>query len=682
MIYYKEYKPHKYNIEKNYDTTIYSFDIETTSYLILDGKIYRGVDYLLFSENDKARCIKQACMYIWMLSVNDVVYYGRKWSELVEFFTILDEYIDAKKIIFIHNLGFEFQFLKSVFRIENVVARKSRKPMSAKLLDYNITLRCTLYMTNCKLEELPKVYNLNVKKLVGNLDYGLLRHSKTKLSEKELEYCENDCLVLFYYINFMLTIYKRLDKIPLTSTGQVRRELRSIVLKNYNYRRKVSRAVNNDPHIYNMLNDAFMGGYTHANYIYTDTIVENITSFDFASSYPYCMVCYKFPMNEFRVCHIKKARDMLKGFAYLLRVIFYNINSKYDNNFISASRCKKIKGAFYDNGRIIKAEMIEITLTDIDFKLILESYNISNYEIIESYYSLYNYLPKEIINFILDKYVLKTKYKGIKEKELIYNLEKARFNGIYGMSVTRTIADKVIYEDKWEEIPLSNEEIIDTLNKEKKIGFQSFAWGVWVTAIARKNLIENIMKLDKYSIYSDTDSIKLLSGFDMSIIDSYNEKVKKRLKFTSEVLNINYEKFSPLDIKGNNHPLGVFEKDNEYKSFITQGAKKYAYKDMNDEINITVAGVPKKASKALKDLNEFRDNFVFSYEYTNKHFIEYNDNQIVVEMIDYQGNKCIIDDKSGAGLYPCEYELGKSLDYIELITDKHSKYSKYDEENT
>ena len=679
MKYYKEYKIHDYKIENGYDNTIYSFDIETTSYLLLNGEILPASHYLKLDESDKALALKQSCMYIWMLSINDQVYYGREWCELVEFISYLDELIDAKKQIFIHNLSFEFQFLKSVFKIESVMARKKRKPMTVKLLDYNVTLRCTLFMTNCKLEKVSEVYNLPVKKLSGNLNYDLLRHSKTKLTDKELSYCENDCLVIYEYIKFMLTIYKKIEKIPITSTGQVRRELREKVLKNYNYRKKVSRAVNTNPHVYNLLNDCFMGGYTHANYIYADIIINNVTSFDFASSYPYCMTCFKMPMTEFKECHIRKKKDMLKGFAYLMRVIFYHINSKYDNTFLSGSRCKSIKGAVYDNGRIIKAEYVEIVVTDIDFNIILDWYQVSNYEIVESYYSLYNYLPKEIINFILDKYVMKTKYKNVEGKELIYNLEKAKFNSIYGMSVTRTIADKVEYEDEWKEIPLTNNEIIDLLEKEKKTGFQSFAWGCWITSRARKNLCENIMKLDKWCIYCDTDSIKLIEGFDISIINNYNEKVKKRLKFTSDILNIDYQKFSPVDIKGKEHPLGLFEKDNFYKSFITQGAKKYAYIDEDDKIHITVSGVPKDASVELRSLDDFRDNFVFHYEYTNKHFIEYNDEQIEVELTDYQGNIFLVSDKSGASLFPCEYELGKSLDYIELITDKHSKYSVYEE---
>ena len=72
-----------------------------------------------------------------------------------------------------------------------------------------------------------------------------------------------------------------------------------------------------------------------------------------------------------------------------------------------------------------------------------------------------------------------------------------------GMSVTNMIRDEVIYDnDKdWDEKPLSNEEIQQKLNQEKKKAFLSFSYGVWVTAYARNNLLRNLIKLDKYVIY-------------------------------------------------------------------------------------------------------------------------------------------------------------------------------------
>lgn len=84
-------------------------------------------------------------------------------------------------------------------------------------------------------------------------------------------------------------------------------------------------------------------GYTHANWLYTDEIQKNITSWDFTSSYPYILVTHQFPSTEFLKCNIKKREQMIKKFAYILVVKFKNINCKYYNTFISESKCRYVK---------------------------------------------------------------------------------------------------------------------------------------------------------------------------------------------------------------------------------------------------------------------------------------------------------------------------------------------------
>ena len=198
-------------------------------------------------------------MYIWMFSINEEVYYGRTWEELKSFLMRLDYYNNSKKIVFIHNLAFEFQYLKSIFRFKNVVARKKHKVMKCELEDYNIEIRCTYQMSNCALKQLPKIFMLPVEKKIGDLDYTLLRTPATKLTEKELGYCEYDCLVIYYYIKRELETYGRVDKIPLTSTGHVRRELKERISEDWDYKRKVKKSININPHIYNLLQEAFAG---------------------------------------------------------------------------------------------------------------------------------------------------------------------------------------------------------------------------------------------------------------------------------------------------------------------------------------------------------------------------------------------------------------------------------------
>ena len=517
MLYYKEYRGHNYNLinKRNpFDDTIYTFDIETTSYLKLNNKIYKALDYEQFNEEDKEKCEKKSLMYIWMLGINDVVYYGRTWLELDDFLCNISAVSEGRKFLFIHNASFEFQYLKSYFNVENVFARKSHKVIKFDLADFNFEVHCTYFMSNCSLKLLPKIFNLNVEKQVGDLDYSLIRTPDTILSEKELKYCENDCLVVYEYIKRELETYKTLNKIPITSTGHVRKELKDKLFYNWKYKMKVRKAINVNPLVYNKLIGAFQGGYTHSNFIYTDEILHNINidSWDFTSSYPYVLCTHLFPMTKFKPCEIKDVNNMFRSLAYLLTVKFRNIKCKYFNNFISASKCRYIVGGKYDNGRIMEATEIEMILTDIDFYFILDAYN-CEYEIVDSWYSSYNYLPKDFIDFVLEKYVNKTKFKNVVGKEVDYALEKNKFNSLYGMCVTNNIRDDVQYiqaGDIWVESQISDDEIRNKLNKEEKDGFLSFAWGVWCTAHARNNLLRNVLKLDEYAVYMDTDSIKVL----------------------------------------------------------------------------------------------------------------------------------------------------------------------------
>lgn len=679
-----------------YDDNIYTFDIETSSYLILFGRIINSKDYLKLTKSEREEAVPMSNMYIWQFSINENVYYGRTWYEFVQFIKFLNVDIPERKIIFIHNASFEFQYLKSVFKFDEVLARKAHKVMKAVCKDYNFEIRCTYMMSNCSLAYLPELYGLNVKKLVGDLEYTKIRHANTPLTETELAYCEHDCLVVYKYILKEKEDYLYNYKIPLTSTGHVRREFKELIISDYSYKNKVRKAVNTDPHVYNMLLKAFMGGYTHANWIYSGMLLEEIDSWDFTSSYPYCLVAFQYPSTAFKPCKLRKITDMINTLAYLVTVKIYDLDSKYYNNILSQSKCIEIKSGKYDNGRVMSAEYVVVTMTDIDIKLILEWYNYSSIEIIESYFSVYKYLPIQYVDFILEKYINKTKFKGVKGKELLYAKEKNKFNSLYGMAVTNNIRDEVLFNnelEEWEERPLTNNDILDCLEQEKKQGFLSFAYGVWCTAYARNNLLRNLMKLDEYAVYCDTDSIKCIEGYDKKVIDEYNNTVLERLKHVSELRDIDISKFSPEDSEGIKHPLGVFDFDGHYEEFITQGAKKYAVryfkniygfkKDFSFKkehpVAITVSGVPKSGFKCLKnDLNNFNDGLVFDNSVTNKNILFYCDNMQEVKLTDYVGNTMIANEKSGCCVLPTTYVLGKSDEYADLI-DSSSKRAYFKE---
>lgn len=78
MKYWTEYIYHSYKVEgkrKKIDNTIYTFDIESTSYIKLHNKIYNMLKYDELTEDEKEECEKKCLMYIWTLSINDDVFF-------------------------------------------------------------------------------------------------------------------------------------------------------------------------------------------------------------------------------------------------------------------------------------------------------------------------------------------------------------------------------------------------------------------------------------------------------------------------------------------------------------------------------------------------------------------------------------------------------------------------------
>lgn len=266
---FKTYKPKIRGKKIKYDNTIFSFDIETSNYLIYNNTVINASEYDKMINEIQENSIKQSNMYIWSFGIDNEIYYGRTWSEFKEFLQKIDDICSYKKYIFIHNFAFEFQFMKNVFNFKNVFARVSHKVIKAELEDYNFEIHCTYFMSNCSLNQLAKVYNLKTKKLVGDLDYDKIRNTKTLLTAEELQYCENDCLIIYEYIKKELETYTSVKYIPCTSTGKVRRELKEKTRKDVIYKRKVRNAVNIDPHIYNMMIKCFAGRlYTRKLLIY------------------------------------------------------------------------------------------------------------------------------------------------------------------------------------------------------------------------------------------------------------------------------------------------------------------------------------------------------------------------------------------------------------------------------
>ena len=194
-----------------------AFDIEASSWMT--GNY----------EDDNVRHF--ATMYIWQFGLNGSVIFGRTWDEFGYLIEKLEKVLHLNKkrhlIIYIHNLGYEFQWIRRWFDWDKVFAIKNRRPVYA--ISGGIEFRCSYFLSNYALayigEELLQKYP--VHKLVGDLDYRLIRHSATPLTTKELAYCFNDVKVLMSYIQEKIENDGDITKIPLTNPGYVRNYCRS-----------------------------------------------------------------------------------------------------------------------------------------------------------------------------------------------------------------------------------------------------------------------------------------------------------------------------------------------------------------------------------------------------------------------------------------------------------------------
>lgn len=218
----------------------------------------------------------EAVMYIWQLAIgsdDNSVIIGRTWREFIRIVNLMQAQCGENEyfIVFVHNLSFEFQFLKTVlsFDPESVFCLDDRKILRA--VSGHLEFRCSYMQTNQSLSGFTRDYHALHQKLSGDdFDYSIKRFPWSKLTDEELSYCVNDVLGLIEAMkNRMESGGDDINTLPLTSTGYVRRRVKK-AMRTY-YRPKII-SLQPDEELYRALRAAFRGGDTHANRFYTGLI--------------------------------------------------------------------------------------------------------------------------------------------------------------------------------------------------------------------------------------------------------------------------------------------------------------------------------------------------------------------------------------------------------------------------
>ena len=644
---------------------------------------YIGITTAFDIETTLIDDIEQSVMYIWQWQFGeDYTVIGRTWDEFLDLQKRVQNSLPADHwlVVYVHNLSYEFQFLKGIYQFtpDDIFAVASRKLIKCDMWGC-FEFRCSYKLTNMSLKQFTTRMKVEHTKLSGEeFDYSVKRYPWTELTDEELEYCVNDVLGLVEAVNKLMDRDgDTLQTIPLTSTGYVRRNAKRAMREGIHHNFVYS--ILPDYETYKALREAFRGGNTHANRYFAGDIVENVHSADRSSSYPAVMCNCEFPMTEF-VPILPK--DLNKDYiarcvtirhkALLLRIGIKNLALRdkfWGCPYLSKDKCRNIHKAIdtEDNGRILEAEYLETTVTDIDLKIIMEEYT-GQIIFLQGWYSSYKKLPEALINEVIKYYKDKTELKGVKGQEIFYDKAKALLNSLYGMMAQDPVKHSLIFQQcgDWEEDTTPDEEL---LGKSNKRAFLAYQWGVWVTAHSRDALERGIRLVhetdDADFIYCDTDSVKYTGIVDWS---GYNR---------DRIMECNKSGSMATDPSGITHYMGVFETEDNpdtgfaYRYFKTLGAKKYAYVEKEgDCVHCTIAGVNK--SKGGKELDKrggleaFSEGFVFT-EAGGTQAI-YNDSP-AISSINIEGRLLSI--TSNVAIMPSEYTLGITGEYERII-----KYSK------
>lgn len=653
------------------------YNVQEDNYVIRDiPKIFCCVNakkYLLIGcgfDIETTKVGKNSYMYHWQLSLGNEVYLGRTWESFINLIYEIKNKLKLKKnerlLMYIANLSFEFQFLRKRLPITDIIAKAKRNPIMLEI-DGFIEIRDALAITGTNLATLAKNY-CTTQKLVGDLDYSILRNSVTEITEKEKEYCINDVTILKEFSEYIFNYYGQQKFLPLTKTGILRNIVKNKAKEYYKLnvlKRKIFDLFPKTKDEYNyIMRYLFKGGYVHGVANYTGEIITNLESWDKKSSYPSSEIAELYPVTPFKKFDVSLFEDYVKKYNVIFIAEFTNLSTKTNHSIFSQHKSIITGKKIIDNGRVAFAEKCELFLCEVELEELNNFYKYDKMEIKYCAYAKKGKLPSYLILPMIEAYIKKEEISKNGGKDTAeYANQKSYLNSNFGMCVTRLKFNDYFIDDNGN-VEMKEEE--KTYHEAIKNSILSPFWGIYITAYSRSDLLKFIYHTDSY--YSDTDSGKVKRGKYDKYIKKHNAEIRKKVMKGSEHYGINYEK-----IKG----LGEYQKEYNIKRLKYLGCKRYLIEKENGEIESTISGLKKGVVKKYADFwgidafDLFNNDMCIPKEFTKKLIPSYNDD-IHSDIV--KGEKMV--ELSSVTLCESDFNLKMNDDYIMLIDYLKNKLEK------
>lgn len=610
-----------------------------------------ATDYMTLDTETSHAGEDRGWIYQWAIKLADIYVYGRKPSELVQFFGLVRRHylLDSMRliIVYIHNSSYDIQYLKHYLKEYDpqleIMATDAHSILICDILGFRIL--CSYRLSGLSLDLFSKTYAAKYRKAVGEIDYTVIRYQDTELREIDWYYMFSDVASQYDAIHGYITSrgYKYAFQAPYTSTGFVRSDCRKASEKAINWHTKFqAQALTLEQ--YNLCRQAFMGGLTIASWKYSGETVrsERLKHLDFTSSYPARIMMDYFPkgkpFNHGTITDMETLRSALDTYCCVFVAIFYGLRIKpgITAPYIPSSKAIYKENILKLNGKVVSADLFAMALTEIDFELIERQYTYEELSINDMVCFNRGPAPDFLKRQIMKYYDGKCKLK--KSDPRLYMAAKANLNSIYGMTATALtrpsykLDPDMIIEEVEENPAKQLKKYYDSYNS-----FLPYQYCLYVTAHSRKALIDMIECCGyDHFLYCDTDSVFYLeTDENRQRLEEMNRKTKERAIAAGAYIDDNI--------------LGYATAEAPLRAFRALHAKCYAAEeqDKNGEykLSVTIAGIPKKSTKwidgkpvtmtnaeELESIDNLTDGFIFRHCGGTR--IVYNEDVPRIENID------------------------------------------------
>ena len=475
----------------------------------------------------------KATMYAWCFKYKGEYTIGRTYYEYSKFISRFTRGTECYYLAYTADIRAFYTYFKG--RVQNTHKNPiefKKSPSKATQISQiaQVTVGDIVY------RDITKLIDIDMPK--PTFDTTLIRHSQTPLTV-EIDYLK----ARVDYIESMLVKYGITIE---TSWQTIQNKTRAVIKKHYNEMTDYEKVIHqNNTRVsekqFNIIRNAVRGGVCMASADKIGVTLTDVRSFDATSHYPTQLVYKKFPIKAVFMDR-REGIDLNGNYLYIVEVEFFNLRTR--NESLPYWKCDIEKGDIVNgltekSGNVFSAMYYKTTMTSVDMVTFSKFYKWDSYTIINAVKFTSGYLPKFMTDTVWEMFNAKEATRGTPQGAI----NKAGLNSIWGLT-----SSKYVTFDKYDK------------NLCRKF---NVAWGAFITAYARQELLDRILEVGSDFVYCDTDSIKM----------------------------INYEKHTHLFTLG--RELGQWKDEGNYEVFKTLGKKKYACVK-NGVLDVTFSGLNKE----------------------------------------------------------------------------------------